>query len=217
MNQFASMLENDGHNWTIQFDISLNNLDLHWRLQEHQKSNTSALSHSQRSQPIQSKFGMPLKHLIFLSYLSRSVADRWGTTVDFTTRFLHSSQFLGFRSMIFHSRPVHSLMLSSHCFFCLPLCLPPWTVPCRIVLASPDDHVTCLYHFSLCLFIGYVISVWDTKEVAETSHLQCLYPSFNVCCYGPRFTYIQKYVHGLGTHQSDLGADGDVLVVPDDF
>ena len=68
------------------------------------------------------------------------------------------------------------------------------------------------FHF----LIDYVISVQDTEEFAETSHLQCLYP-FNVCCYGPRFTCIQKYGHGQGTHQSDLGADGDVLVVPDDF
>ena len=54
--------------------------------------------------------------------------------------------------MIFHSRPVHSLTLSSHRFLCLPLRLPPWTVPCRIVLASPDDRMTCPYHFSLHLF-----------------------------------------------------------------
>ena len=58
---------------------------------------------------------------LILSYLSRSLADRWGTTVDFTTSFLHSSRFSAFRSMIFHSRPVHSLMLSSHRFFCLPM------------------------------------------------------------------------------------------------
>ena len=37
---------------------------------------------------------------LFLSYLSRSLADRWGTTVDFTTSFLHSSRFSAFRSMI---------------------------------------------------------------------------------------------------------------------
>ena len=86
------------------------------------------------------------------SYLSRSLADRWGTTVDFTTSFLHSSRFSAFRSMMLHLRPVHSLMLSSHRFLCLPLRLPPWTVPCRIVLASPDDRVTCPYHFSLRLF-----------------------------------------------------------------
>ena len=89
------------------------------------------------------------KQCLILSYLSHSLADRWGTTVDFTTSFLHSSAF---RSSIFHSRPVHSSMLSSHCFLCLPLRLLPWTVPCRIVLASPDDHVTCPYHFSLRLF-----------------------------------------------------------------
>ena len=57
---------------------------------------------------------------LILSYLSRSLADRWGTTVDFTTSFLHSSRFSAFRSIIFHSRPVHSLMLSSHRFLCLP-------------------------------------------------------------------------------------------------
>ena len=52
-----------------------------------------------------------LSYLI-LSYLSRSLADRWGTTVDITTSFLHSLRFSAFRSGIFHSRPVHSLMLS---------------------------------------------------------------------------------------------------------
>ena len=90
---------------------------------------------------------------IYLSiYLSCSLADRWGTTVDFTTSLLHSSRFLAFCSSIFHSRPVHSLMWSSHRFLCLPLRLPPWTVPCGIVLASPDDRVTCPYYFSLHLF-----------------------------------------------------------------
>ena len=49
-----------------------------------------------------------------LSYLSRSLADRWSAAVDFTTNFLHSSRFSAFRSSIFHSIPVHSLMLSSH-------------------------------------------------------------------------------------------------------
>ena len=43
-------------------------------------------------------------------------------------------------------------MLSSHRFLCLPLRLPPWTVPYGIVLASPDDRVTCPNHFKLRLF-----------------------------------------------------------------
>ena len=55
-------------------------------------------------------------------------------------------------SMMFHSRLVHSPMLSSHRFLCLPLRLPPCIVPCRTVLSSPDDGVTCPYHFSLHLF-----------------------------------------------------------------
>ena len=60
--------------------------------------------------------------------LSRSLADRWATTVDFTTSFINSWRFSAFHSMIFHSRPVHSLMLSSHRYLCLPLRLPPFTI-----------------------------------------------------------------------------------------
>ena len=80
-----------------------------------------------------------------LSYLSRSLADRWGTTVDFTTSFLHSSPFSACRRMVIHWRPVHSFMLSSHRFLCLPLGLPLWTVPCRIVLTR---HARTTSHFS---------------------------------------------------------------------
>ena len=38
--------------------------------------------------------------------LSRSLADRWGTTGEFTISFLHSSPFSAFRSMMCRSRPV---------------------------------------------------------------------------------------------------------------
>ena len=57
-------------------------------------------------------------------------------------------------------------MLSSHCFLCLPLHLPPWTVPWRIVLASPDDHVMCLYHLTLHLF----------TEVRRSSYSSMAFP-----------------------------------------
>ena len=40
------------------------------------------------------------------------------------------------------------------------------------------------FHF----FIGYVIFVLHTKESAEAFHFHCLYPSFSVCCYGPRIS-----------------------------
>ena len=91
-----------------------------------------------------------LSYLV-LSYLSRSLVDRWGTTVDFTTSFLHSSRFSAFRSMIFHPRPVRSLMLSSHRFLCLPLRLPPCSLWDSLG-QSTDDGVTCPYHITLRLF-----------------------------------------------------------------
>ena len=41
-----------------------------------------------------------------------------------------------------NSRPVHSLMLSSHLFLCPPCLLPRFTVPCKMVLARPDERET---------------------------------------------------------------------------
>ena len=46
------------------------------------------------------------------------------------------------------SIPVHSLILSSNLLFCLPLFLFPFTVPCRIVFAKPEDLATWLNHLS---------------------------------------------------------------------
>ena len=66
---------------------------------------------------------------------------RWGTTDDFATSFLHFSLFTTALWDLLNSRPVHSLMLSSHLFFCPP-CLPPFTVPCKMVLARPDEWET---------------------------------------------------------------------------
>ena len=66
---------------------------------------------------------------------------RWGTTDDFATSFLH---FLLFSTVLWdlpNSRPVHSLM-SSHLFLCLPCLLPPFTVPCKMVLARPNERET---------------------------------------------------------------------------
>ena len=57
----------------------------------------------------------------------------WGTTNDFATNFLHFSLFSTALRDLANSRPVHSLMLSSHLFLCLPCLLPPFTVPCNAV------------------------------------------------------------------------------------
>ena len=53
---------------------------------------------------------------------------------------------------LLNSWPVLSLMLSSHLFLCPPCLLPPFTVPCKTVLARPDERETRPYHCSLRLF-----------------------------------------------------------------
>ena len=75
----------------------------------------------------------------------------WGATDDFTSSFLHFSLFSTALWDLANSRPAHSLM-SSHLFLCLPCLLPPFTVPCKMVLARPDEQDTCPYLFSLHLF-----------------------------------------------------------------
>ena len=85
-------------------------------------------------------------------HLSLNCKGHWGTTDDFTTSFLHFSLFSTAIWDLPNSRPVHSLMLSSHLFFCLPCLLPPRTVPCKMVLARPGEWETRPYHCSLRLF-----------------------------------------------------------------
>ena len=83
-------------------------------------------------------------------YLNRE--GRWGTTDNFATSFLHFSLFSTALWDLPNSRPVYSLMLSSHLFLCPPCLLPPFTVPCKMVLARPDERETWPYHCSLRLF-----------------------------------------------------------------
>ena len=73
---------------------------------------------------------------------------RWGTTDDFATSFLHLPLFSTALWNLANSRPVHFLMLSSHLFLCPPCLLPPFTVPCKVVLARPDERKTA----SNCIF-----------------------------------------------------------------
>ena len=67
---------------------------------------------------------------------------RWGTTDNFATSFLHFPLFSTALWDLPNSRPIHSLMLSSHLFLCPPCLLPPFTVPCKMVLARPDERET---------------------------------------------------------------------------
>ena len=66
----------------------------------------------------------------------------WGTRDDFATSFLHFSLFSTALWDLLNSMLVCSLMLSSHLFLCLPCLLPPFTVPCKMVLARPDEKET---------------------------------------------------------------------------
>ena len=85
-------------------------------------------------------------------HLSHSLFDRWGTKDDRATTVLHSSLFSAFRRVSPNFNPVHSLMLSSHLFFCLPLLLPPCPVPCRI-FAFRQTQKRNKNQFSNVLFI----------------------------------------------------------------
>ena len=77
-----------------------------------------------------------------------TLEGRRGTTVEFATIPFHLDLFSAALVELAKSIPVHSLILSSHLFFCLPLFLFPFTVPCRIVFAIPEDLETWPNHLS---------------------------------------------------------------------
>ena len=99
-------------------------------------------------------------------HLSVNGKGRWSTTDDFIS-FLHFSLFSTALWDFANSRPVHSLMFSSHLFLCLPCLLSPFTVPCEMVLARLDngrhDHTTAvcvsLWWSGLCV-VGLPAGSW---------------------------------------------------------
>ena len=95
--------------------------------------------------------------------LISSIPLPWGSLGHhrwFRNQFSPFSLFSTALWEVANSRPVHSLMLSSHLFFCLPCLLPSFTVPCKMVLARPDEHETWPYHCSLHLFTMVRRSLW---------------------------------------------------------
>ena len=77
-----------------------------------------------------------------------TLEGRRGNTDEFATIPFHLDLFSAALVELAKSIPVHSLILSSHLFFCLPLFLFPFTVPCRIVFAKPEDLETWPNHLS---------------------------------------------------------------------
>ena len=101
---------------------------------------------------------VPLRHLTCIYRISRSfysilfypitLEGRRGTTDEFATIPFHLDLFSAALVELAKSIPVHSLILSSHLFFCLPFLHFPFTVPCRIVFAKPEDLETWPNHLS---------------------------------------------------------------------
>ena len=77
-----------------------------------------------------------------------TLGGRRGTTDEFATIPFHLDLFSAALVELAKSIPVHSLILSSHLFFCLPLFLFSFAVPCRIVFAKPEDLETWPNHLS---------------------------------------------------------------------
>ena len=90
-------------------------------------------------------FLRPELMVVSLIQSNRSLNDRWTIKDDQATTFLHSSLFSAFQRASANPNPVHSDILSSHLFFCLPFLVPPCTMSCTII-----DLVMCPYHLNLC-------------------------------------------------------------------
>ena len=107
-----------------------------------------------------------------------------GTADEFATTPFHLDLFSAALVELAKSIPVHSLILSSHLFFCLPLFLFPFTVPFRIVFPKPEDLETWPNHLSF-RFLTRVKSSSYTRVAAwiflRTSSLVTwsLYEMFN--------------------------------------
>ena len=150
---------------------------------------------------------MRSSHFLFilcLLHLTFNCGGHWGTTDDFTTSLLHFSLFSTALSDFMYSRHVHSLMLSSHLFFCLSCLLSPFAVPCKMVLARADERepiplqfvslydVQKVFLWSDCLLdlgtdflIGSMVLVQEALYLAVAPHFHGLYSSLELCCEGP--------------------------------
>ena len=131
----------------------------------------SSLHLSQYDQPItvmsyltvQPKGMTAIRDDITFKFACPLTSAHCGTTNDFNTTFIHFSLFSTALWDFANSRPVRPLVLSSHLLLCLPCLLPPFTVPCKMVLARPDERETWPYHCSLRLFtIVRRSSLWSS-------------------------------------------------------
>ena len=91
--------------------------------------------------------GLVVSHEFYLFY-PITLEGLPGTTDEFATIPLYLVLFSAAPVELAKSIPVHSLILSTYLFFCLPLLLFPFTVLCRIVFAKSEDTETWPNHLS---------------------------------------------------------------------
>ena len=89
-----------------------------------------------------------VKLLYSILFYPITLGGHRGTTDEFATIPFHLDLFSAALVVLAKSIPIHSLILSSHLFFCLLLFLFPFTVPCRIVFDKPEDLETWPNHLS---------------------------------------------------------------------
>ena len=126
----------------------------------------------------------PFFLLLFFVHLHLSLnrGGRWSPTDDFTTSFVHFSLFSTALWDLANSRPVRSLMPSSHFFFCppclLPL-LPTFIVSRKMDLARPDERETWLFHcssrfFTMVRSLRVIrISAESWQQQQQKDHVSC--------------------------------------------
>ena len=96
-----------------------------------------------------------------------TLEGRRGTT-EFATIPYYLVLFSAALVELAKSIPVHSLILFSHLFFCLPLFLFPFTMPCRIVFAKPEDLEPWPNHLSFRFLTRVRSSSYHLMETVTT-------------------------------------------------
>ena len=113
-----------------------------------------------------------------------TLEGRRGSTDEFATIPVHLVLFSAALVELKKSIPIHSLIVSSHLFFCLPPLLFPFTESCRIAFAKPEDLETWQNHLSFRFLIRARSSLYSPMAAwifLRTSSLVTwsLYEMFN--------------------------------------
>ena len=116
--------------------------------------------------------GMSSALILFLFY-SITLEGRLGTIDEFATITFHLVLFSAALVEPAKSISVYSLILSSHLFVLLSLFLFPFTVPCGIVFAKPEDIETWPNHLSFRILpwsgVHHILQ-WLLGSFCEPTH-----------------------------------------------